>query len=492
MMVPDAFTPNQRVAGGAPAASRTFPVDKTEIAILGAGPTGIGAALRLCELGHSDFLLIDAADAPGGLASSCVDEHGFTWDLGGHVQFSHYRKFDDYMDLAFPASGWLWHERESWIWRKDRFIPYPFQNNLHRLMPEDRWRAVEGLMPSAVLRRAPENFDEWIQANFGAGIADLFMLPYNRKVWAHPLEELDFRWVGERVAPVSLEQAMKCICLAEDQVSWGPNRRFRFPLHGGTGAIWRSLAARIPSVNLRLSMRVNSIDCRSRVLHTARGKIQYQSLISSAPLTWLTQAAGEEALATRAAGLKSSSVHVIGIGLEGAPPDSIRKKCWMYYPGAESSFYRVTVFSNYSPYNVPSPDSTWSLMAEVSESAHQPRDRENLVENVVSEMAAAGLIPDARAILSRWRRTLTPGYPTPTLERDAILADVLPALESDNIYSRGRFGAWKYEVSNQDHSFMQGVEAVDRILSGGAEPTLHQPDLVNQRYNPFPYTEEAA
>jgi len=41
---------------------------------------------------------------------------GFTWDLGGHVQFSHYQKFDEYMDLAFPAEDWLWHERESWIW----------------------------------------------------------------------------------------------------------------------------------------------------------------------------------------------------------------------------------------------------------------------------------------------------------------------------------------------------------------------------------------
>jgi len=461
-------------------------VETTEIAILGAGPTGIGAALRLRELARGDFLLIDAADSPGGLASSCVDDHGFTWDLGGHVQFSHYRKFDDYMDLAFPASGWLWHERESWIWLKDRFIPYPFQNNLHRLEPADRWRAVEGLMRDA-LHGVPENFEQWIQASFGAGIAELFMLPYNRKVWAHPLDSLDFRWVGERVAPVTLEQAVKSICFGEDQVSWGPNRRFRFPLNGGTGAIWRSLAARIPSHNLRLSTRVESIDAARRILHTATGEIHYRALISTAPLTWLTRATRDEELTARTRGLKSSSVHVIGLGLHGAPPESIAKKCWMYFPSAETSFYRVTVFSHYSPNNVPSPGSMWSLMAEVSESEHQGRDRENLVENAVSEMVAGGLIPEAGAIISRWHKTLTPGYPTPSLERDSILSAVLPALESKNIFSRGRFGAWKYEVSNQDHSFMQGVEAVDRILHGCAEPTLDQPGLVNQRYNPFPY-----
>jgi len=38
------------------------------------------------------------------------------------------------------------------------------------------------------------------------------------------------------------------------------------------------------------------------------------------------------------------------------------------------------------------------------------------------------------------------GYPTPTLERDGVLKQVLPKLQEMGIYSRGRFGSWKYEV----------------------------------------------
>jgi len=56
---------------------------------------------------------------------------------------------------------------------------------------------------------------------------------------------------------------------------------------------------------------------------------------------------------------------------------------------------------------------------------------------------------------------------------------LLETLEQHDIYSRGRFGAWKYEVSNQDHSFMQGVEAVNRLASGTEEITLHRPNVVN-------------
>jgi UDP-galactopyranose mutase len=54
-----------------------------------------------------------------------------------------------------------------------------------------------------------------------------------------------------------------------------------------------------------------------------------------------------------------------------------------------------------------------------------------------------------------------------------VLDGVDAELRRAQIFSRGRFGAWKYEVSNQDHSVMQGVEAVDHILRGAPERTYY-------------------
>jgi len=65
------------------------------------------------------------------------------------------------------------------------------------------------------------------------------------------------------------------------------------------------------------------------------------------------------------------------------------------------------------------------------------------------------------------------------LDRDSALAAILPRFEGINIWSRGRFGAWKYEVGNMDHSIMQGVEVVNRILRGEPESTLPDPAQVN-------------
>jgi hypothetical protein len=64
-------------------------------------------------------------------------------------------------------------------------------------------------------------------------------------------------------------------------------------------------------------------------------------------------------------------------------------------------------------------------------------------------------------------------YPIPTLGRDRARGVLQPALLEKGIYSRGRFGAWRYEIGNMDHSVMMGVEAVNNILTGEKEEVFH-------------------
>jgi hypothetical protein len=99
---------------------------------------------------------------------------------------------------------------------------------------------------------------------------------------------------------------------------------------------------------------------------------------------------------------------------------------------------------------------------------------------VVAGCKKARLLPKGAKLASVWSRSLERGYPTPFLERDDLLEHLQPQLERLGILSRGRFGGWKYEVSNQDHSFMQGVEAVERLLDGAPEVTYPFPQRVNR------------
>ena len=458
--------------------------------ILGAGPTGLGAARRLQELGKSDWLLLEAGSEAGGLAASFVDEQGFTWDIGGHVLFSHYEYFDRAMEEFLGKDGWLHHERESWVWLRDRFIPYPFQNNIRRLPAADLEKCLAGLVDIARNNLVkPANFREWILATFGPGLAEVFMLPYNAKVWAYPPELMNTVWVGERVAVTDLKRVLHNLVHGKDDVSWGPNNTFQFPKFGGTGAIWRACAERLPAEKLRFNSRVTRINLEEKVAETSDGQsFHYEQMVSTLPLTELIKLTGQPQLQPSAErGLLYSSSNIIGIGLRGQPRAELAKKCWMYFPEDNCPFYRVTVFSNYSPNNVPDIKQHWSLMAEVSESAHQPVDQARLLDQVIAGLLATKLIERREDIVSTWQFRAGYGYPTPGLERDAALAEIIPFYEKHEVFSRGRFGLWKYEVSNQDHSFMQGVEVVERLVNGCEEVTAQNPNLANSKKHPWPY-----
>ena len=450
------------------------------VVILGGGPTGLGAARRLAEIGDVGVQVFDANPYAGGLASSFVDDHGFTWDIGGHVQFSHYRYFDDLM-IDLLGDQWLEHMRESWVWMCDRFIPYPLQNNIH-LLPRDQFqRCVCGLIDS--MKRgtvAMGSFHDWIEASFGTGLAEIFMLPYNFKVWGHQPASMSYNWVGERVATVDLMRVISNALDGKEEKSWGPNNRFRFPLRGGTGQIWRTLAERLPEGVFQPNHRCVRIDIAKQAVHFEDGSYEkYDRLISTVPLDVLISLVDIKSLKPCIEEFRYSTVHVVGIGLKGAPPPHLKTKCWIYFPEDNCPFYRATVFSNYSPNNVPDISRYWSLMVEVSESPYKPVDRTGLLDSVIAGLLATKLIESPNDIAGVWMHSAHHGYPTPFLGRDRLVEPILADLEKVNIYSRGRFGGWKYEVSNQDHSLMQGVELVNRLACGIPETTYWFPAVAN-------------
>ncbi len=450
------------------------------VVILGGGPTGLGAARRLIEIGEADIRVFDENACAGGLASSFVDTQGFTWDIGGHVQFSHYSYFDNLMNDLL-GDQWLEHMRESWIWMRDRFIPYPLQNNIHLLPREEFQQCICGLIDS--IKRGPAacgNFHEWIEASFGTPLSKIFLLPYNFKVWAHQPASMSTHWVGERVATVDLVRVIFNALEGKEDKNWGPNNRFRFPLRGGTGRIWRTLASRLPTNVFQPNRRCVRIETAKRRIHFEDGSAEtYDRLISTIPLDVLISLADIESLKPCVERFRYSTVHVVGIGLKGTPPPHLETKCWIYFPEDNCPFYRATVFSNYSPNNVPDITRFWSLMVEVSESPYKPVDRASLVDSVVDGLLATKLIGSSNDVASVWTYSACHGYPTPFLGRDRLVEPILAELEDVNIYSRGRFGGWKYEVSNQDHCLMQGVELVNRLAFGTPEVTYRFPMVAN-------------
>ena len=439
----------------------------------------------------------------GGLASSYRDDKGFLWDNGGHVVFSHYDYFNVLLKKA--VRDWNRRSRASYAYMmgssgKRKFIPYPVQHNIHVMDKEEQQASLRGLeeISAHPSLSKPHNFDEWLVKNFGEGLSEVFMRKYNRKVWTVDPREMNSDWVGERVAVPDADVIKSKIAQwnsnntnghkAKDS-NWGPNQMFEFPAFGGTGQIWKSVSELIPQDWFRFGHRVSSICSEKKVLDvvTTQGQaysMKYDYLISTAPLDYLLNMVEDidPKLPELGAKFVYSHTHIIGIGLEGQPPPFLANKSWIYFPDSDSPFYRITVFSNYADDNVPSSGKVWSLMCEAAEQKHAEDlskwEEPFVIKQTIEALVKYGFI-DSSQVLSTYHRRLEHGYPVPFLEREQYLSSIQPWLQSRSIFSRGRFGGWRYEVSNQDHSLMQGVEVADYIMFGTPEETYPNASLVN-------------
>jgi protoporphyrinogen oxidase len=445
------------------------------ILILGAGPCGLGAAYHLNKLGCSTWQLFERNEHIGGLSASFVDERGFTWDVGGHVLFSHYDYFDKAVMQAL-GDAYYEHQRESWVRILQTWVPYPFQNNIRHLPDGALQECVDGLRKLDGNPSHASNFHEWMHLIFGNGIVKYFMEPYNRKVWGVPLEQMSTEWIAERVSVVDLARIKRNIAEQRDDLSWGPNNTFRFPKHRGTGAIYEGIAEPLRD-RIHLNHEMLAVDLDAKQVRFTNGRVEsYDVLINTTPLDRFVTSctALPEAVTISAENLVHNGGLIVGLGFEERRNDT---KCWMYFPESNSPFYRVTNFHNYSPFNVPDGDTHRysSLMCETTYSGHKPEDKATIVDTTVQGLVNSGMIDEShrQRIVSRYLIDIPYSYPVPTLSRDRALSVIQPYLESKDVFSRGRFGAWKYEVGNMDHSFMQGVEVVDRVLSNGDEPTMN-------------------
>jgi UDP-galactopyranose mutase len=433
------------------------------IAIIGAGPCGLACARELERLGHHEWTIFERASHAGGLASSVVDPAGFTWDLGGHVVFSHFGEFDALLAEVMGDDIWQ-HDRSSYVRFDDRWVPYPFQNNL-RYLPEP---VVQECLTG--LERAPGgdpgmDFGTWMQGMFGDGITKHFMRPYNFKVWATEGSAMSSTWIAERVSVIDYERVAANVRDGRDDLAWGPNNTFVFPAYGGTGEIYRRVAQPLAD-RIHYDSEIVAVSPQERRLRLAGGgEHEYDALISTMPLDLLVGKLSDrpDALVEAARDLRHNNVYMVGVGYEAPLADD---KSWMYFPQDTTPFYRATNFAKYAPANVPGADVSrfCAYMTETSYSdvKHEPRD--GLEQRVEAGLRAAGVVEGRPPVVSIHVEDIKYAYPVPTVGRDAALDLIQPWLTERGIYSRGRFGSWRYEIGNMDHAVKMGIDAAHRVV----------------------------
>ncbi len=209
--------------------------------------------------------------------------------------------------------------------------------------------------------------------------------------------------------------------------------------------------------------------------------VRWSQMVSTMPLDSLLRAVEDRPeLAQKAARFVKARSRLFGFGIRGEMPRQYAGLHSCQVTDTDVPFWRMNFPMTVSRGN--GPDGCYSVLCEVSEPGGKPaQSDEALRGSVEASLLRMGLLGQAgQKVVSRWERRIEHGYPVPFLERDALLGEVQPVLEAAEVYSRGRFGAWRYEISNQDHAFMQGVEVVRRILFKVPETTYGNAVVVNE------------
>ena len=416
--------------------------------------SGLSCAYHL----KSPFHLLERSDEPGGFSRS-IKHEGFIFDHTGHLL--HLR--NPYTLKLIPellGENLASHERRAWIYSHGTYTRYPFQANTYGLPKAVIKACLNGLIHSQLDKKtAPsgiESLRSWVLRTFGKGFAKHFFFPYNQKLWAVSPDTLTAEWAAPFVPNPSIPEILEG-AFSDQTKKFGYNATFYYPKTGGIQSLAFAFADGLS--NIHVNSRVQQIDLRRRELTTDKGnRYRFEHLVTTLPLVrFLEMTDGlPDEIRQMIPWLKWSSVYNINIGVE---RPKISDKHWIYFPEMKYRFYRVGFPMNFAPSMTPRGCS--SMYIEIGHQPGQIPNEKQALKDCLKGLYDCGLMTKKDKIRTIKVLPISVAYVTYDKNRTALTKKILDYLESEKIYSIGRFGAWKY--SYMEEAILEGKTTAEKL-----------------------------
>src|SRR5690606_24131032 len=177
--------------------------------------------------------------------------------------------------------------KDSRIYWKGELVDFPFQKNIHQLPKQDFIDCLVDLYFKE--DRPASSFREMLYAKFGRSIAEMFLVPYNEKLYATDLATLDVDAMGRFFPYANVDEIIRNF-RRPDNASY--NATFTYP-EGGAIQYVHALMQGVDASRVWLGERVERIDLDAKVAHTSRGRrVAFEHVVSSAPFPRLLEMCG--------------------------------------------------------------------------------------------------------------------------------------------------------------------------------------------------------
>lgn len=415
--------------------------------ILGSGWAGLLVANRITEIGIKGIALIEASESGelGGLLRT-EEIDGFTFDCGGpHLLFSRdERVLSEIIELLKP--NYSKRFRNNFVFYNGQFIPYPFENGVYQLNPEERVKLIKGIIDRMLYiskngEWKPKNFLEWITGFFGEQMANEYLIPYNEKIWKRPLDKMAADWVFSpgRLPFPELENMLLTVA-GIPNTGYKEQAYFYYPNTGGIASLFNSLHERLSEKGMEIITREKVLSVKINSDHTfnINNKLIANKLISTIPLPELLMSLDDGNNYEELAGkFDYNSVVVVGVAIKGKTPNHTS----VYVPDSRIIFHRYTWMSSLmSPKN----HDNSNLIAEVTVPKDEKIDLDKIVKEVINGLLDIGVIKDESSILFTRVWLNRYGYPIYSLDHNEVREETMKILEKYGINSVGRWGSWHY------------------------------------------------
>lgn len=261
----------------------------TDLLVLGAGPAGVGAALRAARAGLS-VTLLERAERPGGAAGSTT-VGGMRVDFGSHRLHPSIEP-GILADLrALLGDDLQTRTRHGRIRLGGRWIAFPLRTSdlVRRLPPAFALGAARDALTSWARRPREDTFEDVLRAGLGSTMCDRFYFPYARKLWGLEPRELAGEQARRRVSAATPGRVLARLRAADDK------RTFLYPRRG-FGQMWEAMAAAAgdAGADVRFDCTVQRLRVRGDgvTVETSGGEVfDAARCFSTVPLTVLARIA---------------------------------------------------------------------------------------------------------------------------------------------------------------------------------------------------------